>query len=152
MSPSNKIKSPPTAQRHPSRGIALIEALVAILIFTVGILGAVGLQAAMLRTQGAAKVRADAAILASEVVGMMWTDAGSRANLQNYTSDCTTGSCGNWMAKLGRSLPNGTATFALSNVTGATTITITWTPPNDVQHQFVTSTAATACLIATTCP
>ena len=152
MSHSNKIQTPRTARRHSAQGIALIEALVAILIFTVGILGAVGLQAAMLRTQGSAKVRADAAILASEVVGMMWTDAGSRANLQNYTSNCNSGSCGDWMAKLARSLPNGTANFALSNATGATTITITWTPPNDVTHQFVTNKSATACLIAAACP
>ncbi len=134
------------------RGIALIEALVGILIFTIGILGVVGLQAAMLRAQGSAKVRADAAILASEVIGMMWTDAGSLANLKTYTTGCNSGSCGDWVTKLAQALPGGTAAFNLDPASGSTTITITWTQPNEGTHQFITSTSATACVITLQCP
>lgn len=140
----------PTRSPRPRprvRGIALIEALVGILIFTIGILGLVGLQAAMLRAQGSARIRADAALLANEVIGMMWTDAGSQANLQNYSTGCNTGSCSDWINKVAQTLPDGTATFNLNNASGVTTITITWTQPNEGTHKYITSTSATACLI-----
>jgi type IV pilus assembly protein PilV len=129
--------------RKGAEGIALIEALVAILIFTTGILGVVGLQAAMTREQGSAKSRADAAVLASELIGMMWADSSNdlKANLANYATGCTAGSCGQWLAKVAKELPSGTAVIATDAGTGSATITITWTSPTDGQHQYVTSTS-----------
>jgi type IV pilus assembly protein PilV len=130
--------------RRSARGIALIEALVGILIFTTGILGVVGLQAAMTREQGSAKSRADAAVLASELIGMMWSDSATdtlNANLANYATGCTAGSCGQWLAKVAKELPSGTAVIATDAGTGSATITITWTSATDGNHQYVTSTS-----------
>ena len=67
--------------RSRQRGAALVEAMIGILIFAFGIIGLVGLQVAMTRAQGAAKVRADASYLASQVIGTMWAD---RPNLAEY--------------------------------------------------------------------
>ena len=51
-------------KRHRgTAGFALIEVLVAVLLFAIGILGMVGLQASMTQAQTESKVRADAANL-----------------------------------------------------------------------------------------
>jgi type IV pilus assembly protein PilV len=65
--------SPKAPRAQHARGIALIEVLVALLIFMLGVLGLVGLQASMTRAQTDSKVRADAAYLASELNGRMWS-------------------------------------------------------------------------------
>jgi type IV pilus assembly protein PilV len=125
-----------------TKGIALIEALVGILIFTTGILGVVGLQAAMTREQGSAKSRADAAVLASELIGLMWADSANSlsANLANYATACTSGSCKQWVDKVAKELPGGTAIITTDAV-GTATITISWTSPTDGSHKYVTSTS-----------
>lgn len=62
------------------RGMMLIEVLVSILIFSIGVLALVGLQARMTAAQSDAKYRADASYLANEVVGTMWGDLSHVAN------------------------------------------------------------------------
>lgn len=62
--------------RHDQSGVMLLEALIAILIFSLGILGVVGLQASALSVSRDAHYRADAALLANELVGLMF--AGDR--------------------------------------------------------------------------
>ena len=52
----------------------MLEALVGLLIFSIGILGLVGVQVSMTKAQTVAKFRADAAGLAGELVGSMWSD------------------------------------------------------------------------------
>lgn len=129
------------------RGIALIEALVGILIFTVGILGLVGLQASMMQAQGSAKYRADASALAGELIGMMWSDSANaaNANLVNYASTadstCTHTPCAQWIAKVAASLPKGIAVIVPDASTGQATVTISWTLPTDGLHTYATSTA-----------
>jgi len=65
-------------------GAYLLEALIGILIFALGVLGIVGLQAASLKTTADAGLRAEAVFAASQLLGQMWTD--SRVNLPSYGS------------------------------------------------------------------
>lgn len=125
--------------RRASRGVALIEAMVAIIIFSVGVLGVVGLQSAMTKTQTASKFRGDAAYLASELIGTMWGDIGNLA--QYATASCTSHArCNDWKTKVGTTLPKGNAKVEVVN--GEVTITITWTTPGgDGGHEYKTSTA-----------
>lgn len=60
--------------RHQS-GVLLIEALIGMLIFSVGILALVGLQAVALKATDDARYRADASYLANALIGQMWADA-----------------------------------------------------------------------------
>jgi type IV pilus assembly protein PilV len=80
----------PAMLRAPrgSRGASLLEALIALLIFSVGLLGLLGLQANALGASRDAQYRAEAAVLAHEIIGVMWTD---RANLTEYTHYGTAG-------------------------------------------------------------
>ncbi len=72
-------------QTHPmashQKGLVLLEALIAILIFSIGILGAVGLQASMIKANSDAKYRAEAGFIAEQRISQMWVD---QANLNNY--------------------------------------------------------------------
>lgn len=144
---------------HPRaavRGFMLLEVLVAMLIFSIGVLGIVGLQASMTKAQTGSKFRADASFLAQRVIASMWTD---RSTLTNYaTANCSTHArCNEWVSEVARALPNGAATIgvtalttadavdALGNVVAANvTVTITWTPPNEEQHRFTTTSSVSS--------
>lgn len=66
-------------------GAYLLEALIGILIFALGTLGIVGLQAASLKTTADSALRAEAVFAANQLLGQMWTD--SETNLTaNYDS------------------------------------------------------------------
>jgi type IV pilus assembly protein PilV len=70
-------------------GAMLLEALIGILIFSMGILALVGLQAVSLKNTADAKYRSDAAFLANQIIGQMWTE--NPANLAAYAHNATTG-------------------------------------------------------------
>lgn len=120
----------------------LIEVLVSVLLFSVGVLALVGLQANMSKTQGATKIRTDASYLASEVVGIMWSD--NVLNLDNYSTAACAGyaRCSAWAAKVAKALPGGQATITVAaNGSGKDiTINITWSVPGGDTHQYSTIT------------
>lgn len=62
--------------------MSLIEVLVSVLIFSVGLLGIVGMQAAAAKASTNAKYRSDAALLANEIIGKMWVSDRTQATLQ----------------------------------------------------------------------
>ena len=55
-------------------GVILIEALIGILIFSIGILALIGMQAAAMKNTTDAKYRSEAAFLANQIIGQMWVD------------------------------------------------------------------------------
>ena len=64
------------------RGFFLIEALIALLIFTLGILGMIGMGATAVGAQTDARYRSDAAALADEIAGHIQLNA-DRSTLVN---------------------------------------------------------------------
>jgi len=66
----------------------LIEALIAILIFSIGILAVVGMQGSAIKNVTDSKSRSDAALLANEIIAQMWADQGNLA-LYNYPGSGT---------------------------------------------------------------
>jgi type IV pilus assembly protein PilV len=63
-------------------GVMLLEALIAILIFSLGILTVVGIQATSVKMAGDAQLRTRAALLADRLVGEMWASGDSIADLK----------------------------------------------------------------------
>ncbi|MBK8577809.1 MAG: type IV pilus modification protein PilV [Candidatus Accumulibacter sp.] len=53
-------------------GVMLLEALIAILIFSLGILSLVALQGTSIQLTSDAKYRTDATLLANRLIGQMW--------------------------------------------------------------------------------
>lgn len=62
-------------------GVLLLEALIAILIFSIGILAIVGLQAVSIKLVGDGKYRSDAGFLAEEMIANMWASDKVPANM-----------------------------------------------------------------------
>jgi len=61
--------------RKIQQGVMLLEALIAILIFSIGILAIVGMQATAVRTVTESRSRAEAALYANQLLGQIWSDA-----------------------------------------------------------------------------
>lgn len=122
----------PTLSRRPrnERGAMLLEALIAILIFSLGILGIVGLQANAVKQSTDARFRIEAAVLADELMGQMWTDdRSSIANMQAKFNTCSTTSCtgyNTWAAKVQGKLPG-------VDLSGTTKPTVTIDPAGIIQ-------------------
>lgn len=106
----------------------LLEALIAILIFSMGILAVVGLQAAMVRNASDSKFRADASYIAQQRVGQIWVDQG---NLDSYAETDT---------DISDLLPNGLRTTVRDGTnTNQFTVTVSWQQPGgEDRHSFTT--------------
>lgn len=65
------------------RGVALIEALVAIVVFAIGVLALVGLQARSVGDVSESRYRSEAAYLANQLIAQIMTDP---QNIANYVT------------------------------------------------------------------
>lgn len=131
-------------QRKPirvkQRGVMLLEALIAILIFSIGVLAIVGLQAAAVRNVGDTKYRANAGFLANQLIGQMWTEPAATLAAQFGTGGPKFTTWRNAFANEGTFLPNGNATVVV-NASNVVTVTITWQAPSDpAPHSYSTTT------------
>jgi len=157
MNAPSRRHCPCARPRAAGRGFALIEALIALLIFSLAVLGLVGLQAAMARTSSDAKYRAEATYLATDLIGRMWSN---RTMLKNF-SDCSASTtCAAWLAQVVSTLPAGSATVTVTDKVDTSlddstvvtpysisevTIRVRWKPPGDsVTHEFATTTTISA--------
>jgi type IV pilus assembly protein PilV len=113
--------------KSPQQGVILIEVMVAILIFSVGVLAIVGLQASMIKNTADAKYRSEASYIAQSRLGMMWADAANAATYVEANTPIT-------------SLPGGTRTVT-QPAAGQFTVTVTWLQPgpNQTTHNYTTT-------------
>lgn len=128
----------PRASRR-KRGIALLEAMIGILIFAFGVLGLMGLQAAMTKAQTSSKLRADAANLASDLLGLIQTD--NPANMASYATASCGGHtrCKDWLAKVKASLPSGDAAITVDTGTGRVDVAISWQQSAETRGKYQTT-------------
>ena len=116
------------------RGVALLESLMALLIFSVGLLGLLGLEARVMSTSTNSENRSRAAMLAGEVASQMWlsnTVAPSTTAYNNLISNAGNQTLGG--------LPGGVINVvAVPSTTNAADITVTWTEVNAPQSTLTT--------------
>lgn len=119
------------------RGYVLLEALVALLIFSLGLLGMLGFQAAATRIATDSRFRTEAAILADELISKMSVDKRAVV-VSEYVFDSTGGggaSAGAWFKRVKEisKLPNAKAKVDVENGkavdTFVVTVTIEWELP-----------------------
>lgn len=79
----------PFPQAGRQSGVMLIEAMLAILIFSIGVLGIIGLQAAANKASVQAKYRSEASLLANEIIGRMWATNRTVAKLAGDFADAS---------------------------------------------------------------
>ena len=113
-------------------GVMLLEALVAILIFSIGIIAVMGMQAVSITQVSQSKYRADAAYLANQLIGLMWVT--DKATLSSFAS--AGGARASWDATVASTLPKGAGVVVVNGT--VVTITVTWRMPDDVvTHRYV---------------
>ncbi len=136
----------------PQTGFTLIEVMVSILIFSIGIVALVGMQSAMISNSIDASNRIQASSLANQLIGQMWVSRGvNDINLNTYdTADGGSRPTGHfldsWLNNVQVSLPGSSGSNApIVRVTGSdVSITIRWQLPSDTQvHSYVTTAVIT---------
>ena len=130
-------RKPQARRAAPLRGQAgmmLLEALLGILLFSIGILGLIGLQGVSIKNTTEARYRSEAAYLANQIVGRMWVD---RTNLANYAlttgTTCNTGATTalqQWLCQVESTLPGITAAAptrpTITVAADTVTVTLHW--------------------------
>lgn len=94
------------SQRSAQRGFALLEALVAVLLFSLGLLGLIGLQTRAISLSIDANDRNRAAMLANEIASTMW--------LQRSTTAIDTSASSAWQLRVADPTKDGLANGTLS--------------------------------------
>lgn len=123
-------------------GSVVLEALISILIFSIGILAIVGLQAASIKNVASAKYRTDASLLANQIIGQMWvSDKTNAALITNFSSPAGANYVA-WANIVGQRLPGvsgvpaNAPTIAIDANNNATVI-LFWQAPNEtVAHNY----------------
>jgi type IV pilus assembly protein PilV len=127
----------PMFRAHLQRGTFLLEALIAILIVALGVLGLVALQTRAMQQSDDSHLRSEAAFLVNDMISQMWI-----SDPATLAADFTTGGTpyNNFKTLVQARLP-GSTTLPLVTVTqrGATptsgfdvVVTIYWKPPSVV--------------------
>jgi type IV pilus assembly protein PilV len=143
----------------------LLEALISIAIFSIGVLGLIGLQAAAIKNADDARQRAVAAFYGNQLISRMWAD--DRANLASYAHQPNGTMCDplsvdpfggaasanvnvtNWLATLRTEL-NGLTSAAVASslqqvtvdaATNIVTVTMCWKNPEEAVYHFYTTAA-----------
>ncbi len=110
-------------QRGAMQGFTLIEVMISVLIFSVGLLGTAALQARAVQMATQNEDRSRAAILANEMVAQLWAN-----------QSATPADLAGWKAKVANAavsgLPNGVGAVATTASTSTAVITITWKAPS----------------------
>jgi type IV pilus assembly protein PilV len=127
-------------------GSILLETLIAILIFFMGVVGLMGLQAAAFTDVAQSKYRMDAGFLTNQIISSMWVDGVDQ--VPNYAS-LGGAKTATWLAQVNNTLPGASAippTIVVKDVSNATgkryevTVTVSWIPPKDtVPHRYIGS-------------
>lgn len=115
-------------------GVMLLEALIALLIFSVGILAIVGMQASAFQDMGEAKYRTDAAFLANQVIADMWSNADNLADYEYDGAGAPPAAIENWVATVQARLPgvaNNPPTIERDPANNAMTVTVSWQQARD---------------------
>jgi type IV pilus assembly protein PilV len=124
------------------RGATLLEALIGILIFSIGILALVGMQALAIKHMSDAKYRSDASFFANEIIGQMWVNRASLGSYDFPGAGAPPAAISSWVTSIQNALPGVTAAANLPIITVAgTTVTVTvrWQLPGGADvHRHIT--------------
>jgi type IV pilus assembly protein PilV len=117
------------------RGVALLECLMALLIFSVGLLGLLGLEARVMGISTDSENRSRAAMLASEVASQMWLNGTVSPATPAYTA--LVANAGN--QTLG-GVPSGIVNVTpVAGTTNAADVTVTWQEISDANLSTLTT-------------
>lgn len=124
MPPRRRLLPRAVRARRSLRGFGLIEVLMALLLFSIGVLGMVAMQARASQFSTQAEDRGRAALLANDLIATMWTRG--TTSLDNATLSA-------WQDRVADpsvdGLPDGEGEVSDPDADGVVTITISWRAP-----------------------
>jgi type IV pilus assembly protein PilV len=158
-----------TAISRKQQGSMLLEALISILIFSIGILAIIGLQASSIKMSSDAKYRTDASMLANQYLAQMWMDVASSTTAAGAFDPIEFVSYGTgganftaWYSNIAATLPNASASVSTNTLlqcdngscVGTTgvlqttrtdvTLSISWQIPGESTHTYSTAALISA--------
>jgi type IV pilus assembly protein PilV len=128
LAPSSRHRPPTgrrTTQRGAQQGVALLEVLISILLFSFGLLGLIGLEATAINVSVDAEDRSRAALFANDMASYMWgTNSVTVPSSQLATWNSN---CANLSTETG--LPSCVVSVTpTAGTTNSADIKITWVP------------------------
>lgn len=124
------------------RGAVILEALIAMLLFSIGILAIIGLQAASIKNVALAKYRTDASLLANQAIGQMWVaDKSNAALVANFGSQAGAGYIA-WASSVAQTLPGvagvpANAPAIAIDANNNASVTVFWQAPDEaISHNY----------------
>jgi type IV pilus assembly protein PilV len=130
--------------RSKQEGVMLLEALIGILIFSLGVLALVAMQAVSISSVSNARYRTEASFLANDILGSAWVDrgiSGVGTDLDNYRyPGGSAGPLAAWVQKVQATLPGSDTyppTIDIVNMVDPpsgrqVTVTLQWRAPDAV--------------------
>ena len=128
--------------RSAQGGVMLLEAMIGILIFSLGVLALVAMQAVSISNVSNARYRSEAAFLANEIISQAWVDRGDAngSNIPTYKWPGGNARVTAWVAKVNQLLPQSniyTPTITQNVIPGINAgrelvVTIRWKAPDAI--------------------
>ena len=132
---TKQIKIQTFAVKKLQKGAVLLESLVAIVVFSMGVLAIAGLQAVMVTNTTEASMRAEATYIAQRTIGSMWADPSQLNNFEGETD-----------IQDDSGLPNGKLIVELP-ATNQVRVTVTWQREGGDAHKVVSNARITGDVI-----
>lgn len=138
------MKCSPTSKQY-QRGSNLLEGLLAIFLFSIGLLSLVMLLSATLIESSNARYRIEASLVINDLVSHMWIGDHTLAGLKSRFGDTSSKDYQSWFTSVSRRLPGVSNTTNKPQVTiddsGNVTVNIQWQVPGDkTAHQMTVQT------------
>ncbi|MFG6447830.1 hypothetical protein ACG0Z6_06165 [Roseateles sp. BYS180W] len=133
------MKQSRTRLRRPTRGVMLLDVLTALVVFSIGVVGLMALHVTMTRAIAGSHYRMTAALLADDLIGIMWANVPKLGNMDT-AEDCEKKPlCKHWKEKVQVLLPNGRSDIDLRSKAGHVVISIYWTVPGEGKQTYSTA-------------
>lgn len=119
------------ARRRAERGVALLEALIAVLILAIGLLGTIGLQARAYSALADASMRAEATMATERLLGLMNSDQGNLGAYALAAAATPSTRLAQWYADTTAAVPGASIVITVTPLAGSTrnaiVASISWT-------------------------
>lgn len=133
---------------HKQVGFSIIETMIGLLLFSIGILGMINMLAISMKVSSDASFRSEASYLSDQIIAQMWAD---RSNLASYELNAGSKPCGvganasanlnvqNWLADVAHIPGTGNVIqqILLDPATNQVTVTLCWqAKANQPMHNY----------------
>ena len=145
---SLRVRRPVYHSRCRARGSTLLEGLLAIALFSIGLLAILRLLTVSVIDSGNVQYRSEASLLASDLISRIWTGDRSFKGINDRFGDTSTKDYKDWLTSVQQRLPGVGASTHVPVITigsdRTVTVTLSWQASGDKDaHQLIFQTLIT---------